>query len=90
MVDTVFDYATQKILVDLDFANSEHLGDRLHGYYRIGLIRRLFPVSHITAKIHPLLHNFKVCEADATVHGNNIKYRGYPSLWSRFSIASRS
>ncbi len=68
MKDTAFDYKTQKILVDLNYATSPCIGDRMIAYYRLGLIRALYPNSHITASIHPVLKNFKFREANETIY----------------------
>lgn len=68
MKETAFDYKTQKILVDLNYATSPCIGDRLIAYYRLGLIRTLFPNSHITASINPILKNFKFREANETIY----------------------
>ncbi len=59
--------------MDLDYAHSPLLGDQLHGYYRLGIVRANYPNSNITVKINRILTNFYFEEADQTIYD----FKGY-------------
>ncbi|MFW6008169.1 MAG: hypothetical protein ACOCP8_02785 [archaeon] len=73
MGEDVFDYSKQKILVDLDYSYWWYFGEILHGYYRLGLIRKQYPNSFIVVKINKIFKNFKFKEADKTIYSFSFK-----------------